>query len=60
MDMVVVDIMGMKDVQMGDEVVLIGTQGKENVTADELAKLCKTSNYEVVTRINPKIQRIFV
>jgi len=60
MDMIVVDITGIKDVQMGDEVSLIGKQGNEEVTADELAKLCKTSNYEVVTRINPKIQRIFV
>jgi len=59
MDMIVVDIAGIKDVKMGDEVILIGTQGKESITADELAKLCKTSNYEIVTRINPKIQRIF-
>lgn len=61
MDMIVVDIAGIKDVKIGDEVILIGKSksGNEEVTADELAKLCKTSNYEMVTRINPKIQRIF-
>jgi alanine racemase len=71
MDMIVIDITGIKDVRMGDEVILIGKQGNpasaqgsgeamEEVTADELAKLCKTTNYEIVTRINPKIQRLFV
>jgi len=60
MDMIVVDVTGIKDVKMGDEVVLIGRSGNEEVTADEFAALCKTSNYEVMTRINPKIQRVFI
>ena len=41
-----------------EEVVLIGKQGGEEITADEIAKKIGTINYEVVTRINPLITRI--
>ncbi len=39
------------------EVVLIGNQGTETITADELAQKADTINYELVTRINPLIPR---
>ncbi|MFH0880799.1 MAG: alanine racemase [Lentisphaerota bacterium] len=39
------------DVKMGDEVVLMGTQGQEAVWADELARLAKTIPYEILTGI---------
>jgi len=60
MDMIVVDISNIKGVKAGDEVVLIGSQGKERISAEEMAEKTGTSNYEVVTRINPKIHRIFI
>jgi alanine racemase len=60
MDMITVDVSGIKNVKMGDEVVLIGKQGREEITADEFADYADTSCYEVVTRINPKIQRVFL
>ncbi len=41
-----------------DEVVLIGKQGREEISADELAHQLGTINYEVVTKINPLISRI--
>lgn len=45
----------------GDLVTLIGKDGKEEITADELAKLSPdTINYEITTRINPLIPRIVV
>ncbi len=59
MDMITVDINDIKDVKIGDEVILIGKQGKEEITADEFAAYVDTSSYEIVTRINPKIQRVF-
>lgn len=43
-----------------EEAVIIGKQGKEEVSADEFAKITKTINYEVVTRINPLIPRVVV
>ena len=47
-----------ESVQEGDAVILIGGQGNEKITADELAAKAGTINYEVVTRINPEIQRV--
>ncbi|HFB68143.1 MAG TPA: alanine racemase, partial [Calditrichae bacterium] len=43
-----------------DEVVLLGSQGEESVTAEHLASLIGTIPYEVVTRINWDIPRIVV
>ncbi|NIM13250.1 MAG: alanine racemase [Candidatus Aminicenantes bacterium] len=47
-------------VQPGDRVVLIGEEGREKITADHLAELSGTINYEVVARINPLIPRIVI
>ncbi len=57
MNMIVVDISHLKDVQAEDEVVLLGTQGDETITAEEIAKHIDTINYEVTTRINPLLPR---
>ena len=59
MDMVVVDVTKAGNVKVGDEVALLGKQGKEEVTADELAKIAGTTNYEIVTRLNPLIKKIY-
>jgi alanine racemase len=45
---------------VGDEVVLVGAQGGERITADEIAAREGTINYEVVTRISSRIPRITV
>jgi alanine racemase len=47
-------------VALGDEVAIIGCQAKEEVTADELAGLLGTINYEVVTAISQRVPRIVV
>jgi len=57
MNLTIVDVTKLKDVKVGDEVVLIGKQGKEYISAEEIAKKIGTINYEVVTRINPLIPR---
>ena len=56
MDQIVVDV-GDLAVQVGDEVVLIGRQGNEEVTADEWADLLGTIAYEVVCQIGPRLPR---
>jgi len=60
MGMIVLDVTNIKNVRVGDEVVLIGQQGREEVTAEELADLIGTINYEIVTRINPLIKRFYI
>lgn len=58
MDMTAVDVTDIRGVAIGDEVVLIGRQGREFVGADEIAEKIGTTAYEVLTRINPLIRRI--
>jgi len=60
MNMIVVDVTDIPGVKAEDEVVLLGTQGKETVSAEEFASWIGTINYEAVTRINPTIPRILV
>lgn len=60
MNMIMVDVTDIEGVKLEDEVVLIGSQGKERISAEYLASLCGTINYEIVTRINPLIPRIIV
>lgn len=56
MDQIVVDV-GDAPVKQGDEVVLLGTQGGEVVSADEWAEKLGTINYEVVCEIGPRVPR---
>lgn len=59
MDMVVVDISGI-NVKVGDIATIIGKDGKEKITAEEMAALSDSSWYETITTINPLIKRIYV
>lgn len=58
MNMCVADVTEVPGVRVEDEVVLIGTQKKETIAADEVAGKIGTLHYELVTRINPLIKRI--
>jgi alanine racemase len=58
MNFIMVDVTDIPEVKLEDEAVLIGQQGKEKITADYLAQLMATINYEVVTRINWQIPRV--
>jgi alanine racemase len=59
MDQSLVDVTPLRGtVALGDEVVLIGRQGNEEVTADELAEKLGTINYEIVTRIAQRVPRL--
>ena len=59
MDMSLVDVTALRGrVALGDEAVIIGRQGREEVTADELAAKLDTINYEVVTRIGHRVPRL--
>ncbi|MDR2676490.1 MAG: alanine racemase [Endomicrobium sp.] len=60
MDMTMIDVTNVKGVTLGDEVVLIGSQGKEQIKVDELAKIQNTINYEITCTISPRIPRIIV
>ncbi len=59
MNMTMVDASHVVKVKVGDEVVLIGKQGSNIASADDMAKKIGTINYEVVSRINSSIPRIY-
>lgn len=60
MNMCMIDVTDIPKVKRESEVVLLGTQGKETISAEELAGKLHTISYEVVTRINPMIKRMLV
>jgi alanine racemase len=57
MDNVTVAIGADADVEIGDEVVLIGAQGEERILAEEVARRLGTINYEVTTGLLPRVTR---
>ena len=59
MDMTMVDVTALPEVRAGDEAVLIGCQGDEEITADEVAELAGTISYEILCRIGPRVPRIY-
>jgi alanine racemase len=60
MNFFMVDVTHIPGARAGDEVVLIGEQGAEKVTAEDLAEWVGTIHYEVVTRLHPSIPRVIV
>jgi len=59
MDQFTVDITDAGGVSVGDQVVLLGRQGKEEITAEELASHRDTINYEVVAQISARVPRVY-
>jgi alanine racemase len=59
MDTIMADC-GDDDIEPGAEVVLIGRQDDEEITADELAVASGTINYEVVCAIGPRVPRVYL
>ncbi|MDE0504559.1 MAG: alanine racemase [Candidatus Poribacteria bacterium] len=60
MNQTVVNVSGVPGARVGDEVVLLGKGGEEEITAEELADKIDTVVYEIVTRINPSLPRVFL
>ncbi len=59
MDQIVVDANG-ASLEVGDEVVLVGRQGPEEITADEWAGMLDTISYEIVCQIGPRLPRRYL
>ncbi|MCX7007131.1 MAG: alanine racemase [Kiritimatiellaeota bacterium] len=60
MNWITVDCGANSGVRVGDEVVLLGRQEKEEIWADELAGLCGTIAYEILTCIHPHLERRYL
>jgi alanine racemase len=59
MDMSMVDITEIPDARPGDEVILIGRQGTEQISASDLATWSDTIPYEVLCAIGPRVKRVY-
>jgi alanine racemase len=57
MDLTMVDVSALKHPRLGDEAILIGRQGKEEVTVSEWAGLCHTNTYEILCGISERVPR---
>jgi len=60
MDQCMLSVTEVPDVSLGDEVVLLGRQGEEVITADELAAKLGTINYEITCMISHRVPRVYL
>ena len=58
MDLTMIDVTDIRNVQQGDEVVLLGRQGGAEISADEMATWANTISYEILTSIGARVPRI--
>lgn len=60
MDLTMIDVGAVAGVQPGDEVVLMGQQADGEISADEVAGLLNTINYEVTSAITSRVEKVYV
>jgi len=58
MDLTMIDVTDIRNVQQGDEVVLLGRQSDAEISADEMAAWANTISYEILTSIGARVPRI--
>ena len=60
MDQCMVDVSAVPDVKLGDEIVIMGKQGNEEISADDLAAINGTINYEITCCFDLRIPKVYV
>ncbi|MEM9728734.1 MAG: alanine racemase [Myxococcota bacterium] len=60
MDLTTVDVSTVPDVSIGDEVLLLGTQGEESLDARDLAAATGTIPYEILTNVSRRVPRLYL
>ena len=60
MDQFVVDAEAVPDVRLEDEVLAVGGQGDEHISAEQVAAWAETINYEVTTSLLPRLPRVYL
>lgn len=59
MDFIMVDVTDIPAVSVGDEVVLMGSQGRERITTEEIAEKIHSISYDVLCSIGKRVPRIY-
>jgi alanine racemase len=60
MDLTMIDVGHIPDVALEDEVVILGSQGDESISADEIAKRVGTINYEIVSSLTSRVPKVYI
>ena len=60
MDQMMVDVTDIDLPEIGEEAVIIGSQGDEQITADEVAEIVGTINYEILCNFNNRLTRFYI
>ena len=60
MDQCMVDVTGIPDIKIGDEVIIFGSDGNNTITVESVALLLGTINYEVVCSVGKRIPRAYI
>ncbi|MFH0997425.1 MAG: alanine racemase [Pseudomonadota bacterium] len=60
MDLTLLDVGHIPDVQIGDEVVIFGSQGQECIPVEEMAEVLNTIHYEIVTSLTSRVERVYI
>lgn len=60
MDQFMVDVTNIDNIKIGDDVILIGTQGENSITVEEVANIVGTINYEITCMISKRIPRVYL
>jgi alanine racemase len=60
MDLMVIDVSHIRDAAVGDEVILMGRQGKEEISASDLAERAGTIHWDIVTRVGSRVRRVYL
>ena len=60
MDQMMLDVTHIKDIKQGDEVIIMGSSGERSITAEELAQLSGTINYEIVCNVGKRVPRVYI
>lgn len=60
MDMIMIDVSDIPDAAIGDEVLIFGTLGNTFHSVSNIAKAAGTIAYEILTRISPRVRRVYV
>lgn len=59
MDQIMIDITGIDGINVGDQVIIMGKQKAEIITAEELGEMCGSFNYEMICTFMPRVNKIY-
>jgi alanine racemase len=60
MDLTTIDVSALEGARVGDEVVVLGSQGDERMDAEEIAEAAGTIPYEILTNVSRRVPRVYL